>query len=45
MHHSYKKAFFVALSEAIYAWDEEDTKTLVDLLKDKLGLGEDEIKM
>ena len=44
MHHSYKIAFFVALSEAIYAWDEEDMKTLVDLLKDKLGLGEDEIK-
>ena len=44
MHHSYKKAFFVALSEAIYAWDEEGMRTLVDLLMDKLGLGEDEIK-
>ena len=43
MHHSYKKAFFVALSEALYAWNQEDMKILVDLLATELDLSEDEI--
>ena len=44
MHHSHKKGFFVALSEALYAWDDEDMNTLVSLLKTKLKMEENEIK-
>ena len=44
MHHCCKKAFFVVLSEAIYAWNKNDMSTFVERLKTKLKLTEDEVK-
>jgi hypothetical protein len=43
--HSHKKAFYVALSEAIYAWDEEEMAILVENLKLRLDLDDDEIRL
>ena len=45
VHHAYKKAYSVALSEAIYCWDESDMRTLVQKLSTEKGLEEDEIRL
>ena len=45
VHHAYKKAFFVVLSEAVYAWDEQEMNTLVDKLKSVYELDEEKMRL
>jgi hypothetical protein len=42
-HHSYKKPFYAALSEAFFSWDDEDMKVLMERLKSILHLSDKEI--
>lgn len=41
--HSHKKLLFVALSEALFAWDKDEMDNVCSALKDDLGLDEKEI--
>ena len=41
----YKKAFYAALSEAMYAWDEDDTKNLYEAMKNRIDVNMDEFQL
>ena len=38
VNHCHKKAFFVALSEAMYAWDECDMRSLEEALRENVDM-------
>ena len=41
----YKKVFYAALSEAMYAWDEDDTKNLYEAMKNRIDVNMDEFQL
>ena len=43
--HEYNKPFFVSLSEAIYAWDEDDMEILYESIKKRLDMNINKFKL